>query len=135
MRREKKRMKKKNHHHIRLKRHEIHADLCFSLFLIAVDLPPPKLETETSKVLRLDHIGIRRAGRHGVKDKSKLNIEVSHDSGGGRGVAVSRALSCDLGHSRLGLTMRSICLIEDISVFGLAIRVPTKNIIIITKIS
>ncbi|RUS91772.1 hypothetical protein EGW08_000480, partial [Elysia chlorotica] len=42
---------------------------------LRVDLPPPKLDTETSKMLRLDHIGIRRADRQGGQDKARLNIE------------------------------------------------------------
>lgn len=43
---------------------------------LRVELPPPKLDTETSRVLTLDHIGIRRAGRScELKDKTKLNIE------------------------------------------------------------
>ncbi|GFN95436.1 hypothetical protein PoB_002194200 [Plakobranchus ocellatus] len=44
---------------------------------LRVDLPPPKLETGTSKVLRLDHIGIRQTRRHNGRDKNKLDIEVN----------------------------------------------------------
>ncbi|BFZ12854.1 hypothetical protein BsWGS_15893 [Bradybaena similaris] len=42
---------------------------------LRVDLPPQKLETETSKVLKLDHLTIGSHGNNDNNERSKLNIE------------------------------------------------------------
>ncbi|CAG5116806.1 unnamed protein product, partial [Candidula unifasciata] len=39
------------------------------------DLPPRKLDTETSKVLKLDHLTIGSHGNNDKKERNKLNIE------------------------------------------------------------